>query len=53
MGSSVMGKNQVGVSSRENERKGMRDHFVKRGNKLIGTWMKRNVGSGEVCNFFL
>ena len=47
----VMGENLVGVSSRASKRKRIRDHFVKRENKVVGQWMKRNVGSREVCNF--
>lgn len=51
LGKTVPGENLIGMSSRTSEKRRIRDRFVKRQNKLIGQWVKRNVGSREVCNF--
>jgi len=44
LGKSVLGENLIGMCSRMSEKRGIRDRFVKRQNKLIGQWVKRNVG---------
>ena len=52
LGMSVMGKNLVGVSSRENSRrrKKKQDYLLNE-KKLVGQWMKKDVSSRELCNF--
>lgn len=56
IGKSVLSESLIGMGSRTSEKRGVRDHFVKRQNKVLGQWVKRKVGSRDICNsvfFFL